>query len=109
MTHRISLRRNEAEYFARREADLLRQQQEAATNERLATERRSHLMKCPACGYDLVRGEWEHVVLDQCPHCHGVWIDAVQARRLLEHHDNALGWILESVMRGVAGLRTGTS
>jgi len=109
MSHRISLHRNEAEYFARREADLLRQQQEAARHERLAAERRSHFMKCPSCGYDLIRGEWDHLTLDQCPHCHGVWIDSVQARRLMEHHANALGWILQSVMQGVAGLKTGSS
>lgn len=110
MSHRSSLHRNEDEYFARREADLIRQQRESARNERLAAERRSHFMKCPACGYDLIRGEWEeHLVLDQCPHCHGVWIDAAQAHRLMEHHGNAVGWILQSVMRGVAGLKTGTS
>lgn len=109
MPHRSSLHRNEDEYFARREADLIRQQREAARNERLAAERHSHFMKCPACGYDLTRGEWEHLILDQCPHCHGVWIDAAQAHRLIEHHANAVGWILQSVMRGVAGLRTGTT
>jgi len=109
MSSRSSLHRNEDEYFARREADLIRQQRDTARNEKLAAERRSHLMKCPACGYDLIRGEWEQVVLDQCTHCHGVWIDSDQARHLLEHQASALGWILQSVMRGVAGLRTGTS
>lgn len=109
MSHRVSLHRNEAEYFARREADLLRQQQDAARNERLAAERRSHFMKCPSCGYDLMRSEWDHLRIDQCPHCHGVWIDAQEAHHLLHHHASALGWILESVMRGVSGVRTGTS
>lgn len=109
MPGRSSLHRNEDEYFVRREADLIRQQREAVHNERLAAERRSHFRKCPVCGYDLIRGEWAQVVLDQCTHCHGVWIDADRAHRLLEHHASALGWILQSVMRGVAGLRTGTS
>jgi uncharacterized protein len=109
MTHRINLHRNEAEYFARREADLLRQQRDAARNERLAAERQSHVGKCPACGYDLIRGQWEDLLLDQCPNCHGLWIDADHARGLIKHHGNAVGWVLQSVVQGLTGLRTGTS
>ncbi|HTR98776.1 MAG TPA: zf-TFIIB domain-containing protein [Bacteroidota bacterium] len=110
MPHHFTPHRNEDEYFARREAELLRQQREALRDERLAAERRSHYKKCPACGYDLMHSEWEDFHLDQCPHCHGIWITAEQARRLMHHpHDNPLTWILQSVMRGVAGVRTGTS
>ena len=109
MTHRFSPHRNEDEYFARREAELLRQQREALRDERLAAERRSHFMKCPVCGYDLMHSVWESVHLDQCPHCHGIWITAEQARQLLHHGDTPVTWVLESVLQGLVGVRAGTS
>jgi len=109
MSHHPNLRRNESEYFARREADLLRQQREALRDERLAAERRTHFMKCPVCGYDLMHSEWEGFHLDQCPHCQGIWITAEQARRLVHHTDTPLSWVFESVLQGLVGIRTGTS
>jgi len=41
--------KNEEEYFARRDAELLRQQRDAV-HRRDRAERRSHHMKCPKCG-----------------------------------------------------------
>ncbi len=52
--------RNEEEYFAKRDAELLRQQRASAKQAAAEAERRSHYMKCPKCGYDLISGEWRH-------------------------------------------------
>src|SRR6266487_1291990 len=60
--------KNEEEYFARREAELLRQQRETAQRAATERERRSHFMKCPKCGFDLITGEWHGVQIDQCTH-----------------------------------------
>ena len=57
--------KNEEEYFARRDAELLRQQREAARKAQTEAERRSHHMKCPKCGYDLITGEWHGIQVDQ--------------------------------------------
>lgn len=96
--------RNEDEYFAKRDAELLRQQREAAQKAAADAERRSHHMKCPKCGYDLITGEWHGVEIDQCTNCHGIWFDAGEAESVLRHDDpGALGRVLRAVMRGVSG------
>ena len=96
--------RNEEEYFARRETELLRQQREALHRAEAETERRSHHMKCPKCGYDLITGEWHGIQIDQCTHCHGIWFDAGEAESLVrDSQPGLLGRALKSVMRGVSG------
>ena len=45
--------RNEDEYFAQQNAELLRKQREKLEAAALETERKSHYMKCPKDGYDL--------------------------------------------------------
>ncbi len=94
--------RNEEEYFARREAELLRQQRAAQHEAQTETERRSHFMKCPKCGYDLITGEWHGIQIDQCTHCHGIWFDAGEAESLVQRNEpGVLGRALTSIMRGV--------
>lgn len=98
--------RNEDEYFARRDAELLRQQREAMRQSAVEAERRSHYMKCPKCGYDLITGEWHGVQIDQCTNCHGLWFDAGEAESVLTHAEpNVLGRVLKAVMRGVSGAK----
>ena len=96
--------KNEEEYFARREAELLRQQRQAAERAATDAERRSHHMKCPKCGYDLITGDWHGVQIDQCTHCHGIWLDAGEAESMVAHPEpNIIARAFRSVMRGVSG------
>jgi hypothetical protein len=96
--------KNEEEYFARREAELLRQQRQAAERAATAAERKSHYMKCPKCGYDLITGDWHGVQIDQCTHCHGIWFDAGEAESMVAHAEpNIIARAFRSVMRGVSG------
>ena len=82
--------KNEEEYFARRDAEL----------------RRSHHMKCPKCGYDLITGDWHGVQIDQCTHCHGLWFDAGEAEQLLQHPERGIFTrVFGAVMRGVTGAK----
>lgn len=93
--------RNEEEYFARREAELARQTREAARNATLEAERRTHYMKCPKCGFDLVTGTWEGVDIDQCTNCQGIWLDKGEAESLLRHApEGAIAKIIRSLLRG---------
>lgn len=95
---------NEEEYFARRDADLMRQQREAAQQAAADAERKSHYMKCPKCGYDLISEEWQGVTIDQCTSCHGIWFDAGEIEIVLKGQDTGVfGRVLGSVMRGVSG------
>ncbi|MGH7537370.1 MAG: zf-TFIIB domain-containing protein [Gemmatimonadales bacterium] len=98
--------RNEDEYFARRDAELLRQQREKMQVTAAETERKSHFMKCPKCGYDLITGEWHGVQIDQCTHCHGLWFDAGEAETLLKHADRGVfSRVFGAVMKGVSGAK----
>jgi len=99
--------RNEDEYFARREAELLRQRREAAQQAQVEAERKAHYMKCPKCGYDLITSEWHGITIDQCTHCHGIWFDAGEAELLLKQgaDQGLFGRVLSGVMRGVSGAK----
>ncbi len=98
--------KNEEEYFARRGAELMRQQRATAQEVAADAERRSHHMKCPKCGYDLITGEWHGIEIDQCTHCHGIWFDAGEAESLLTHDDRGIfSRVFGAVLKGVSGAR----
>jgi len=100
--------KNEDEYFARRDAELLRQQRTAVQQAAAQAERKSHYMKCPKCGYDLITGEWDGIQIDQCTHCHGIWFDAGEAEALLKSpHQNVLARVFRAVITGVSGAKAG--
>jgi len=95
--------KNEEEYFARRDAELLRQQREAARKSAVDVERKTHYMKCPKCGYDLISGDWDGIQIDQCTHCHGIWCDAGEVEEILKRRvqPHILGRIFRAVAKGV--------
>ncbi len=68
--------RNEDEYFAREDAELLRKQRERASVASAEAERKTHYMKCPKDGYDLASSQYHGVTIDTCDHCGGMWLDA---------------------------------
>jgi Zn-finger nucleic acid-binding protein len=68
--------RNEDEYFAKEDAELLRKQRERASAAAAEAERKSHYMKCPKDGYDLTSSQVHGVTIETCSHCGGIWLDA---------------------------------
>lgn len=99
-------RSNEEEYFARREAELLRQQRDAAQEAAVEAERKSHYMKCPKCGFGLITGDWVGIQIDQCPNCRGIWFDAGEVEDLIkrgEHERGAFRSIMLSIVKAVGG------
>ena len=68
--------RNEDEYFAQQNAELLKKQREKTEAAARDAERKSHYMKCPKDGYDLSGSEFHGVQIETCPHCGGMWLDA---------------------------------
>ena len=67
--------RNEDEYFARLDADLMKERRARLDEERRTQERTSHYNKCPKCGCDLEEREHQGVKIDQCSECSGMWLD----------------------------------
>ncbi len=80
--------RNEHEYFVLREAEILRKRRAEIEARRAADERMSHYMKCPKDGFDLESREFHGVVIETCPHCKGMWLDAGELDAVSGHDDH---------------------
>jgi Zn-finger nucleic acid-binding protein len=68
--------RNEDEYFVKQDAELLKQMRAKLDAERAKAERTQPSMKCPRCGAALQEKQFHHAVVDVCPSCNGMWLDA---------------------------------
>jgi hypothetical protein len=64
---------DENEWFARRDAEWLKEQRARLDAERAGREK---VMLCPRDGTALGHRPYKGVSLDYCPTCHGVWLDA---------------------------------
>lgn len=67
--------RNEDEYFARQNAEQIRQMRAKLDAERKKKEQTENLSKCPRCGGELKERKVEDVKIDECQECGGVWLD----------------------------------
>ena len=91
--------RNEDEYFAREDAELLRRQRDRANAVSLEAERKTHYMKCPKDGHDLASSEYHGVQIETCPHCGGMWLDAGELHAVAhEDHPSVLGRVLTDAL-----------
>jgi Zn-finger nucleic acid-binding protein len=68
--------RNEDEYFVKQDAELLKQMRAKLDAQRAKAERAQPSMKCPRCGGTLQEKQYHHAVVDVCPDCNGMWLDA---------------------------------
>jgi len=98
-------RRNEDEYFAKRDAERLKAQKAALKAELEAEERKSHYMKCPKDGYDLEAQTHQGVQVDVCGHCDGIWLDAGELEQLARQPDGGMfkrviGDVMSALGRG---------
>jgi len=90
--------RNEEEYFARLDAELMKERRSKLDAERLKSERSSHFNKCPRCGADLTSREHHHVKVDECPECGGVWLDKGELE-MIEEFDRRGSGFMGSLLR----------
>jgi uncharacterized protein len=67
--------RNEDEYFAKHNAELIREMRAKLDAERKKAEHSASTSKCPRCGGDLKEQHVDDVKIDECQDCHGVWLD----------------------------------
>jgi Zn-finger nucleic acid-binding protein len=95
--------RNEDEYFAKREAEILQARREAAAKAERDAERRSHHMRCPKCGGHLFTEAYHQIQVDRCPDCLGVWFDAGEAEQVIKESGSGVGSVLAALVRGVRG------
>jgi uncharacterized protein len=85
--------KNETEYFARLDAELIKERRARLDAERLTRERSAHYNKCPRCGCDLAEREHHHVKIDECPECGGMWLDKGELEMIEEIDRRDSGFI----------------
>jgi len=73
----------ENEYFARRDAEWLKEQRAALDRERAASTSGHKGLQCPRCDGVLAVRDVEHVKIDICAKCHGTWLDAGELEMVL--------------------------
>ena len=92
--------RNEDEYFARQNADLIREMRAKLDADRMKLDQKQQLT-CPRDGAELVETESENVKIDSCPKCSGVWLDSgeLEQLRLVNRGKGVTGGVLGSLFR----------
>jgi uncharacterized protein len=93
--------RNEDEYFAKQNLEIIHEMRVKLDAERKAMERKAHQNKCPRCGADLEEQHAEHVRIDECPECGGIWLDKGELEQLrrVNRARGASGGVLSSLFR----------
>ncbi len=74
--------RNEEEYFGKRNLEIIHEMRLKLDAERRNAERKAHQNKCPRCGADLKENHAEHVKIDECSECGGIWLDKGELEQL---------------------------
>ena len=93
--------RNEDEYFLKLDAELIKAQRARLDAERNNAERRAHYMKCPKCGADLKEQQHHHVMVDICPECRGMWLDAGEVEMIEHVKESNVGHFLRDLLKGL--------
>lgn len=76
----------EDEYFRKKEQELI-----AKMKAKLDAEsKEASALKCPKCEGNLVETNFEHIKIDVCNKCHGVWLDAGELAQIT--HKDETGW-----------------
>ena len=98
--------RNEDEYFAKQDAELIKQMRAKLDKERELNERKAHYMKCPKCGADMKEVDHGPVKVDVCPECNGMFLDAGEMQLLQKAQGNAGTKLFGSLFGSFAGKGT---
>lgn len=93
--------RNEDEYFAKQDAELIKEHRAKLDAVERAAKRAQHHMKCPKCGADLVEKSLGHVKIDVCPDCHGTWLDAGELELVARVKDGAAAVFIRDLLKGL--------
>ena len=93
--------KNEDEYFGKQNLEKIHEMRVKLDAERKSTERKAHHNKCPRCGADLEEQHAEHVKIDECPECGGIWLDKGELDQLgrVNRSRGATGGVLSSLFR----------
>ena len=93
--------RNEEEYFAKQNLEIIHEMRVKLDVERKKAERNAHHNKCPRCGGDLAERQSEQVKVDECSDCGGIWLDKGELEQLqrVNRARGVSGGVLGSLFR----------
>jgi hypothetical protein len=93
--------RNEDEYFARQNAEIIREMRAKLDAERKKAEASAGSNKCPRCAGDLKEQHVDNVKIDECQSCKGVWLDPGELDQLrrVNRARGVSGGVLGSLFR----------
>jgi uncharacterized protein len=93
--------KNEDEYFARQNAELIREMRAKLDADRKKAELSAQRIKCPRCGGGLTEQHVEDVKIDECQECGGVWLDRGELDQLrrVNRSRGVSGGVLGSIFR----------
>ncbi len=74
---------NENEYFAKRDAEWLKEQRALLNQERELRNTAAKPLECPRCHGEMKERAHHHLRIDVCTTCHGVWLDAGELEMVL--------------------------
>ncbi len=74
---------NENEYFARKDAEWLREQRALLNKARELRQSDANPLTCPRCHGEMNERTHHHLRIDVCSVCHGVWLDAGELEMVL--------------------------
>jgi hypothetical protein len=89
--------RNEDEYWAKVDAELIKSRRAALDAEREKARKSEQQNKCQRCCVDLKEREYHHVKIDECPQCGGVWLDKGELEMLQQVPRDKSGGFLGSM------------
>ena len=93
--------RNEDEYFARQDAELMKAKRAQLDAERATAARSQTQMKCPKDGSDLRERVFHNVKIDSCPTCNGVWLDPGELEILAMTDRNPISRVFGDFIKGL--------
>ncbi len=83
-------RAREDQYFAERDRELLAKLRSGKEAESDVLKEAAR-MRCPKCGARLKTRALHEVEVDECPECHGMWLDQGELEKIGKREAN--GWI----------------
>jgi len=93
--------RNEDEYFARQDAELMKAKRAELDAARAKAARAETKMKCPKDGSDLKERVFHNVKIDECAECKGVWLDQGELEILAMVDRNPVSRVFSDLIKGL--------
>jgi len=81
----------EEEYFVKKEREVLAKLKAKQEAEAKEAAKKASYMKCPKCGDSLKERSFQKILIDQCPGCNGIWLDAGELEEVAEKEGG--GWL----------------